>query len=311
MRVVVLAEHHVQEPVVGVHHGQRVQLVFPNEVVGFLERGVGRRHDELLARRHEVRHLVVHGHAGHAVVAPGHDAQQLAVGRAVVGHRHGGVPMLLLQGHHVGQRHVGRKVGVAGHEPGLVVLHTRDHGRLLLDGLRAVDERQAAFGRQGDGHAVVGHRLHDGGNHGNVQRNGRLFAAAVLDQRRLQTHVLRDAAARRIPRNQQVLVEGTGRFVEIVGHGLLHLRSAGAVQGGSPAATTRHAPVAQVLPAIIATQPAHTRGFLRKARIWRNLRRPPSCLLCAPFASESLVTRPAFVGCDTMAGIDTSGRAAI
>ena len=208
------------------------------------------------------------------------------------------------------RRHVGRKVGVAGHEPGLVVLHARDHGRLLLDGLRAVDERQAAFGRQGDGHAVVGHRLHDGGNHGNVQG-----MAGSSPRRYLTSGVFRLTSAgcsgTTNTQNQQVLVEGTGRFVEIVGHGLLHLRSAGAVQGGSPAATTRHAPVAQVLPAIIATQPATREDSCEKPEYGEISGRPPSCLLRAPFASESLMTRPAFVDCDTMAGIDASGRAAI
>ena len=245
MGVVVLAEHQVHQVVLVVHHGQRVQLVVPDDVVGNLQAGVHGRHDHVLARRHEAGHLLVHGHARQAVVAVRHHAHQLAVRRAVLGHGHGGVAVLVLEGHHVGERHLGREVRIARHEAGLVVLHARDHGRLILDALRAVDERQAALGGQRDGHAVVGHGLHDGGHHGDVQRDGRFLATAVLHERRLQAHILRDTFCRRVTGYQQVLVERAGRLIEIVGHELLHLRSARSARAGCGADTigaARHRP---------------------------------------------------------------------
>ena len=218
MRVVVLAEHQVHEAIVVVHHGQGVQLVVPDDVVGNLEAGVGRSHDHLLARGHEVGHLRVHGHTGQTVVAIGDHAHQLAVRRTVGGDGHGGVTVLLLEGYHVGQRHLGREVRVAGDEAGLVVLDASDHSGLVLDGLGAVHERQAAFGSKRDGHAVVGHSLHDGGHHGDVQRDGGLFAALELHERRLQADFGGNALGRRIAGNEQVLVKGSGRLVEIVCH---------------------------------------------------------------------------------------------
>ena len=227
VRVVVLAKHERHQAVVRVHDGQGVQLVVPDYVVGSLERGVGRRNDEFLARGHEVRHLLVQAHARQPIVAAGHDAQKLAVRGAVVGNGHGGVAVFLLERHHVAQRHVGREVGIGGDEAGLVVFDARDHGRLVGDGLVAVDERQAALGGQRHSHAVVGHGGHDGRHHGDVKRKRALLLAfAVFHKRSLQAHGRRHARCRRMPRNQQVLVEGTGRLVEIVGHGLLHLRSA-------------------------------------------------------------------------------------
>ena len=247
MRVVVLAEHQVHEAIVVVHHGQGVQLVVPDDVVGNLEAGVGRSHDHLLARGHEVGHLRVHGHTGQTVVAIGDHAHQLAVRRTVGGDGHGGVTVLLLEGYHVGQRHLGREVRVAGDEAGLVVLDASDHSGLVLDGLGAVHERQAAFGSKRDGHAVVGHSLHDGGHHGDVQRDGRLLATAVLHERRLQAHILRDAFCRRVTGYQQVLVERAGRLIEIVGHELLHLRSARSARAGCGAdaiGAARHIPPA-------------------------------------------------------------------
>ena len=107
MGIVVLAEHQIHQVVLVVHHRQRVQLVVPDDVVGNLQAGIHGRHDHVLARRHEAGHLLVHGHTRQTVVAVRHHAHQLAVRRAVLGHGHGGVAVLVLEGHHVGKRHLG------------------------------------------------------------------------------------------------------------------------------------------------------------------------------------------------------------
>ena len=220
MGVVVLAEHERHQVVVGIHDGQGVQFVVPDDVVGLFKRGVGRGHHELLARGHEVGHLLGQLHAGEAVVALGDDAEQLAVGRAVLGDGHGGMAVLLLQVHHLFESHIGREVRVRGDEAGLVVLHAGHHGGLIFNGLVAVDERQTALGGQGHGHLVVGHGGHDGRHHGHRQLHGAVFLAlAVLHQRRFQADRSRHAINRGVARDQQILVEGTGRFIEIVGHG--------------------------------------------------------------------------------------------
>ena len=217
--VVVLAEHQVLKVVVFVDERQRVELVVPDDVVCKLERSVLRRHDELLARCHDLRHLCIERHAGQAVIALGHDSQQLAMRLGTFGHGHRRMAGPLEQLDHLGQRHIGRQVGVGHHETRLVIFDAGDHGRLIFDRLRAVDEGHAAFGGKGDGHLVIRHRLHDCGHHGDVQADSRLlFATAIFNERRLQADVLGNGLFGRVPWNKQVLVECAGRFLEIVSH---------------------------------------------------------------------------------------------
>ena len=206
--IVVLAEHHIGERVVVVHERQRIQLVIPDDIVSNLEGGVRRRHNQLLARGHELGNLLIAAHAGKAIIALGNHAKQLTVRRAVVGNRHRGVVGGLLQRDDLVERHVGRKVGVGLDEPSLVVLHALDHGGFLLDGLVAVDEGKAALGGKCYGHVVVRDGGHDSGHHRNVQRKrALLFALAILDERRFQADRRRNARSRRVARHQKILVE--------------------------------------------------------------------------------------------------------
>ena len=110
--IVVLTEGHVDQVVPVVDQRKAVELVVPDDVVGLFEGGLGGSHDELLARGHEVADLGVEGHAGQAVVALGHHAEQLAVGLAVVGDGHGGMARGLLELENLLKRHIGRKGGV-------------------------------------------------------------------------------------------------------------------------------------------------------------------------------------------------------
>ena len=216
---VVLAEDEVHQTVVVVDDGEAVELVVPDDVVGFLQgSGLGSG-DQLLTGGHEGGDLVIGVHTGDAVVAAGDDAQQLAVGGAVGGDGHGGEAVAVLQSQHVGQGVVGGQVGSGGDEAGLVALDTGDHSGLILDGLGAVDEADAALLGQSDGQGVIGDGLHDGRGHGDVQGQGRLLdALAVLDQGGAQGDVGRDALLGSVTGDQQVLAEGAAGLVEEVGH---------------------------------------------------------------------------------------------
>ena len=89
----------------------------------------------------------------------------------------------------------------ADDEARLAALHPADHGGLVLDGLGAVDEGQAALLGQGHGQGVVGDSLHDGGDHGDVQADGALLLPlAVLHQGRLQGDVVGYALLRGVTR---------------------------------------------------------------------------------------------------------------
>ena len=219
MEVIVLAEHERAQAALVVDDGQGVELVLPDDVVGFLQgRAIGRG-DHLLARRHEFAHRRLGRHAAHAVVAARDDADEAAVSRAVLGDGDGGVAGLLPQGQNVRQCRVGADVRIAAHKARLVALDTGDHRSLVLNRLRAVQERHAALLRQRDGQPVAGHGLHHGRDHRHVQRQGRFLARAKARQRRAQGDIVRDTFARRVAGHQQILIERVRLAGKEVSHG--------------------------------------------------------------------------------------------
>ena len=219
MGIIVLAEHHILQAAFLIHKRQRVDLVVPDDVVAVVEAGVGGSHNQLVQRGHELGNLEVGGHTGQAVVAGGNDAQQLAVGAAVLRDGDGGVTGAGLEIQHIGQGRLRGKVGVGGYKTFLIRLDAANHIRLGLNRLGAVDEGHAALLGQRNGQFFAGDRLHDGGNHGNVHGQGALFLPlAVLDQRGLEADRRGDALRGGIAGNQQILTKGTGRFFKIIRH---------------------------------------------------------------------------------------------
>jgi len=184
MGVVVLAEDHILQVALGVNQGQGVDLVVPDDVVAVMQAGgIGGR-DQLVQRGHELGNFEVHRHAGEAVVAGSDNAQQLAVGGAVIGDSNGGVAGAGLEVQHIAEGSLGREVGVRSDETLFVGLDAADHVGFLLDGLRAVDEGHAALLGQRDSQLFAGNGLHDGRDHRDVHLQGAGFLTlAVLDQR--------------------------------------------------------------------------------------------------------------------------------
>ena len=216
---VVLPEYEIHQVVILVHDGQAVELVLPNDVVGFLQGGVRRGGDQLLTGGHEIPDLVGGSHTADTVVAAGADAQELAVGGAVLGDGHGGEAVALLQRQHVGEGGLRGQIGSGGDKTGLIALHPCHHGGLILNGLGAVNEADAALLCQSDGKGVVGDGLHDGRRHGYVQGNRRfLRALAVLDQGRFQADIIGNAVFRGVAGNQKILAEGVAGFRVIIRH---------------------------------------------------------------------------------------------
>ena len=169
MGVVVLAENKISELALGVDYRQGVELVVPDYIIGFLERGGVRSGDELFEGSHERRNFLVAGHAADAVVSARNYADKPAVCRAVLGHGDSGVAVSLLERDNVVESGVGSDVRVADDEARLEILCSCDHCRLVLDALRAEDERYAAFFCERNGESLAGDGLHDGGNHRDVE----------------------------------------------------------------------------------------------------------------------------------------------
>ena len=217
---VVLAEDEVEQMVVFIHDGQRVELVLPDDVVGFLERGGRGSGDKLFARRHELAHLQISAHAAHAVIAARHDAEELAVGRCILSDRNGGKAVFLLEREHVRKRVLRRQVGGGGYKARLAALHAAHHLRLALDGLRAEDERKAALLGKGDGQRVVRHRLHNGRDHRDIQADGALLLPlAVAHKGGFERDVVGNAVLGRVAGDEQIFAERVRRFGIVVSHG--------------------------------------------------------------------------------------------
>ena len=216
--VVVLAEHEVLKVALGVDERQGVELALPDDVVGLGERdGVGGAH-KVLGGGHELGDLRGGIHAGDAVIAARHNTEKLALGVAVDGDGHGGVAGLLKKGQDVGQGVVGRQRGVAANKAGLVGLDVANHLSLVLRGLRTVDERHAALSCESNGKLGTRDGLHDGRDHGDVERDARLLAATEARQRGTQADPLRRVFGAAVTRHQQILAKRMCRLRVVVGH---------------------------------------------------------------------------------------------
>ena len=127
MGLIVLAEHEIAQRAVIAHNGQRIELVVPNDVVRFGEGCALLRGDKFFQRRHKRLYKRGLFHACHTVIAAGHDADQLAVRRAVVRYGNGGVTGLFFERKHIRQRRIGRDVGIRRHKARLIRLCARHH----------------------------------------------------------------------------------------------------------------------------------------------------------------------------------------
>ena len=218
MSLIVLAENERHQiPLFG-DNGQSVQLIVPNNVVGFLQGGTFRCGDQLLRRSHKVLYLSGGLHAADTVITTSHQTQQLTGTGSVIGDRHGSVTGTLLHVQHIGQSILQTQVRVTDHKTRLIIFDLTDHLGLFLNGLRNKDKCNTALLGQTDTHLFAGNGLHHSGNHRNIHGQGAFLTLLILDHRGLQRNIGRNTLGRGVTGHQQVLAKGMRRFRKIICH---------------------------------------------------------------------------------------------
>ena len=193
VRIVVLAEDKRDEPAVTADDRKRVDLVVPEDIICLAEGHALGSGDDLVDGGHKGRYLCGGSHTADAVIAAGDNTHEPAAGRSIVCDRDSGVSGPFLERQNVHQRGVRADIGIAGNKSSLVALRAGDHGRLVLYRLGTVNKGNTAALSERDRQTVAGNRLHDCGNHGNRELNGRLFTLAVFYERSFQRNVCRHA----------------------------------------------------------------------------------------------------------------------
>ena len=87
--VVVLAENHADHAPILREDRQLVDLVVPDDVVGFTQGDAFLAGHEVVQGRHERADRGIGRGTGHAIVAAGDNTDQAAIGSAIIGHSHG------------------------------------------------------------------------------------------------------------------------------------------------------------------------------------------------------------------------------
>ena len=149
--------------VVFIHQRQLFDAVLGQNLLGLGQRGAHGRGDEIFAGHHFVNGAGFIGFK--AQIAVGEDAHQLAVFRD----GHAGNAVALHQSQRVCHAVAGRKEKWIGDYAVFRALHLVHLRRLRGDGHILVDHANAAFARDGDAHAGVGHGVHGSGEQRYVQ----------------------------------------------------------------------------------------------------------------------------------------------
>ena len=97
MHVVILPEDERHHMAVIINNWKRVELVFPDNIVGFREAESVMRGYYLVDWGHEVADFSVNVHPAHTVITARYDAQQFPVETAVMCYGYCSVPCLVLE----------------------------------------------------------------------------------------------------------------------------------------------------------------------------------------------------------------------
>ena len=132
MEFIVFSENETNEAVILIYDRELVQLMVPDDVVGFFKSSSLTGNDELFERCHELGDLCLRIHTGNTVVTGGNDTEKLSVGLTVLGNRECTVVRSLTKLDDLFHGIVRGKVTVGNNNSGLILLYFPDHLALGL-----------------------------------------------------------------------------------------------------------------------------------------------------------------------------------
>ena len=132
MRIVVLTENETVKAAVFIQNRKGIDLIIPDNIIGFGKCDAKPGSDQLFKRRHKIGNLLAAVHTAHTVITARYDPHQFPVRCTVLCNRHGRMPRLCLQRKDIRQRIHRSQIGIAEYEPRLLCLYTGHHRRLIL-----------------------------------------------------------------------------------------------------------------------------------------------------------------------------------
>lgn len=96
MGLVILPENHIKQVSIFINNGKGVELVVPNDVIGFFQRNVRIANHHFRDWRHEVLDKVRHMHAADTVVTARHNAFKMTMARTIACNSDGRVTRFFL-----------------------------------------------------------------------------------------------------------------------------------------------------------------------------------------------------------------------
>ena len=146
--IIILAEYECLQMLVFIDDRQLVQLVLPDHIVCFTQRASLVAVNQLFKRRHEIRYFGGWIHTGGTVISACDNTEQLSLRCTVFRNRHSRMSGFILQIQYILQRSIRTDIGITVYKACLCRLYTANHGSLILNCLRTVDEGNASLSSQ-------------------------------------------------------------------------------------------------------------------------------------------------------------------
>ena len=132
--IIILAEYECLQMLIFINDRQLVQLVFPDHIVCLTQCAALVAVNELFKRRHEIRYFGGWIHTGGTVISACDNTEQLSLRCTVF--------------QYILQRSIRTDIGITVYKACLCRLYTANHGSLILNCLRTVDEGNASLSSQ-------------------------------------------------------------------------------------------------------------------------------------------------------------------